>query len=51
MELDHDTGAMRGACWPAGIRASRSSALDVETLVGLLAEIDEESRALLDGVS
>jgi hypothetical protein len=47
MELDHDTGAMRGQIL-AGPHDGRSlDALDVPTLVRLLGEIDEESRALL----
>jgi hypothetical protein len=47
MELDHDTGAMRGHIL-AGPNDGRSlDALDVPTLVRLLGEIDEESRALL----
>ena len=47
MELDHDSGAMRGRV----VAGSRSGAaleqLDVQTLAGLLAEFDDESRALL----
>src|SRR2546422_710040 len=47
MELDHDTGAMRGRIL-AGRQKDRSlDELDVPTLIGLLAEIDEESCALL----
>jgi hypothetical protein len=47
MELEHDTGAMRGQIL-AGPHDGRSlDALDVPTLVRLLGEIDEESRALL----
>jgi DnaJ-like protein len=47
MELDHDSGAMRGTI-VMGPRAGTSlDALDTATLVGLLGEIDEESRALL----
>ena len=48
MELDHDTGAMRGT-HPrrAACRARRSTRSIVPTLLGLLAEIDAESRALL----
>ncbi len=47
MELDHDTGAMRGRIL-AGRQEGRSlDELDVATLTGLLAEIDEESCALL----
>jgi hypothetical protein len=47
MELDHDTGAMRGTML-AGPHVGKSlDALDVKTLTALLPEIDEESRALL----
>ena len=47
MELDHDTGAMRGVILAGPRAGTQLEALDVATLVGLLAEIDEESRALL----
>ena len=47
MELDHDTGAMRGVILAGPREGTRLEALDVDTLVGLLGEIDEESRALL----
>ena len=52
MELDHDSGAMRGriARRPSS-RRRRSISSTSKTLVGLLGEIDEESRALLDGLS
>jgi hypothetical protein len=47
MELDHDTGAMRGTIL-AGPHVGQSlDALDVATLTALLPDIDEESRALL----
>src|SRR5262245_4697091 len=47
MELDHDSGAMRGLIL-AGRHAGRGlDDLNVTTLVGLMADIDEESRALL----
>jgi len=47
MELEHDSGAMRGRIL-AGPHEGRSlDALDVATLTALLAGIDEESRALL----
>jgi hypothetical protein len=47
MVLDHDTGAMNGRVL-AGRHAGRElDGLDVNTLVALLAEVDEESRALL----
>ena len=47
MELDHDTGAMRGVILAGPREGTRLEALDVNTLVGLFGEIDEESRALL----
>ena len=47
MELDHDTGAMRGRII-AGARADTPlEALDKPTLVALLTDVDEESRSLL----
>jgi hypothetical protein len=47
MELDHDTGAMRGRILAGPHEGVTLDALDVATLAGLLANIDEESRALL----
>ena len=47
MELDHDTGAMRGVILTGPREGTQLETLDVETLVGLLGEIDDESRALL----
>jgi hypothetical protein len=47
MELDHDTGAMRGRILAGPHEGVPLDALDVATLAGLLANIDEESRALL----
>lgn len=47
MELDHDTGAMRGRVLAGRHEGVGLDALDLTTLLGLLAEIDEESRALL----
>ena len=47
MELDHDTGAMRGVFLAGPRQGMRLDALDVDTLIGLFGEIDEESRALL----
>jgi DnaJ-like protein len=47
MELEHDSGAMRGRVLVGRHEGADLDALDVATLVGLLAEIDEESRALL----
>jgi hypothetical protein len=47
MELEHDTGAMRGRILVGRHEGSSLDALDVRTLAGFLGEIDEESRALL----
>ena len=47
MELDHDSGAMRGVIIMGPRAGTRLEALDTATLIGLLTEIDEESRALL----
>jgi DnaJ domain len=47
MELDHDTGAMRGRVLAGRHEGAMLDALDVATLTGFLSEIDEESRALL----
>jgi DnaJ-domain-containing protein 1 len=47
MELDHDTGDMQGRVLAGKHEGVPLAALDVDTLVELLADIDEESRALL----
>jgi hypothetical protein len=47
MELDHDTGAMRGRILAGRHEGAELDALDLTTLLGFLPEIDEESRALL----
>jgi hypothetical protein len=47
MEMDLDSGAMRGVILAGPREGTRLESLDVPTLVGLLAGIDEESRALL----
>jgi hypothetical protein len=47
MELDHDSGAMRGHILAGAHEGAALDALDVATLVSLLAGIDEESRSLL----
>ena len=47
MELDHDTGAMRGVILAGPREGTRLEGLDVETLLGLMSEIDDESRSLL----
>lgn len=47
MELDHDSGAMRGRILAGRHEGTALEALPVDTLAGFLPEIDEESRALL----
>ena len=47
MELDHDSGAMRGRIIAGRHQGSELAQLDVKTLVEMLGEVDEESRALL----
>jgi hypothetical protein len=47
MELDHDTGAMRGRVLAGPHEGVTLDALDLPTLAGFLPAIDEESRALL----
>jgi hypothetical protein len=47
MELDHDTGNMRGRILSGRYEGVTLDALDVPTLAALAGEIDEESRALL----
>jgi len=47
MELDHDTGAMRGRFTAGRHQGVELAALEVSTLAALLPELDEESRALL----
>jgi hypothetical protein len=47
MELDHDSGAMRGTVLAGRLQGAELDALDMPALTGLLAEIDAESRALL----
>jgi DnaJ domain len=47
MELDHDTGAMRGRIVAGRHAGGELDALDLRTLLEFLAEIDAESRALL----
>ena len=47
MELDHDSGAMRGIVVAGKYEGNRLEDLDVATLTGFLTGIDEESRALL----
>ncbi len=47
MELDHDTGAMRGRILAGRHQGAELEHLDVKTLIAMLEEIDDESRALL----
>jgi len=47
MELDHDTGAMRGRILAGQHEGVTLDALDMATVTGFLPNIDEESRALL----
>jgi hypothetical protein len=47
MELDHDTGAMRGRILAGAREGASLEDLDLPTLAGFLPDIDDESRALL----
>ena len=47
MELEHDSGDMDGRVVAGPHQGAALKALDVKTLVGMLSEIDEESRSLL----
>ena len=47
MELDHDSGEMRGTVLAGRRQGAALERLDVDTLVAMLGEIDDESRALL----
>ena len=46
MELDHDSGAMRGRILAGRHEGAALDALDLTTLLGLLSEVDADSRAL-----
>jgi DnaJ-like protein len=48
MELDHDTGTMRGRILAGQYEGRMLDTLDLTTLVNLLPEIDADSRALLE---
>ena len=47
MELDHDSGAMRGTILTGRHEGASLDTLDLSTLLALLTEVDAESRALL----
>ncbi len=47
MELDHDSGAMRGRILAGRHEGASLDALDLPTLIGLIGEIDNDSRQLL----
>ena len=47
MELEHDTGSMRGVILAGPHEGKRLVDLDVATLISLIPDIDEESRSLL----
>jgi DnaJ domain len=47
MELDHDSGAMRGRILAGRYEGAWLDALDVPTVVGFIGEVDNDSRQLL----
>jgi DnaJ domain len=47
MELDHDTGAMRGRVLAGRYQGAELENLDVQSLAAMLTDVDDESRALL----
>ncbi len=47
MELDHDSGAMRGRVIAGRYEGAALDALDVPTLVAFIGEVDDDSRQLL----
>ncbi len=47
LELDHDTGAMRGRVLAGRHQGAELESFDVKTLAAMLSDVDEESGALL----
>jgi hypothetical protein len=47
MELDHDSGAMRGRVLAGRHQGAALDGLDLATVIGLMGEIDDDSRHLL----
>ena len=47
MELEHDTGLMRGRVLNGKHQGAALDDLDAKTLIGLVSEMDEDSRRLL----
>jgi len=47
MELDHDSGAMRGRVLAGRHKGADLDRLDIATLTALVADVDDQSRALL----
>jgi hypothetical protein len=47
MELDHDSGAMRGRILAGRYEGQSLDALDQATLIGLIGDVDDDSRQLL----
>ncbi len=47
MELDHDSGAMRGHILAGRYAGNSLDALDAQILIGLIGEVDNDSRQLL----
>jgi hypothetical protein len=47
VELEHDSGRMRGRVLAGRHQGAQLDALDLASLIGMLGEVDDESRALL----